>query len=332
MKKELMWAGVIGIIFGLVIGFGVWRVRSTMTPKGKPQASPSPIVETPSQFKITLDKPDNFGVITETPTGVTGITKAGVYVVVSSENGDSITKSQSNGTFDADADLNSGVNFIKATAINQQGASSSQNVLVVYSSLFSSATGSSNTASDTASVDKAVAEKLAEAEKPPKAYIGTVTDIADSTIQIKTTDSQIQQIATNKYSISVVNTTGTSTKTVKVADIAIGDFIVAMGYIDGNEVLDARRILISDEATPSQINVSLFKVQASGKKSLTLSPVAGGESSTVVPDKNSDLISYKDGKSKSISLSDFTVSDLVIVVSDISGSPAITRTIFNLGQ
>lgn len=326
-----MWAAIIGISFGLVIAFGAWRVRSSVSLKADIATTPSP-APAPGQVRIAIDKPGNLDVITESPTSISGITKPLTWIVVSTDKEDYLAQSRDDGTFSLDIDLSPGLNHIKASSLNTQGSVSSEDILAVYSASFKGNPATPNTTSVNESSDSAVAMKFAEAGNPPKAYIGTVTDIVDSTIQIKSTDSQIQQIATTNKEISVVNTKGSSNKTVKLTDIAIGDFIVAMGFPDGNDVLDAQRILVTDSPLKSQITVAIKNVKDVSKKSLTLSSSNGDSEDTFTPDKNTSLQSYVDGKIKSAKMTDFSKSDMVITVSDTTGTPALSRSIFNLGN
>ncbi|MEJ2441571.1 MAG: hypothetical protein P8Y06_01470 [Patescibacteria group bacterium] len=102
-----------------------------------------------------------------------------------------------------------------------------------------------------------VQQKVEEARTIPFSYIGTVTDIAEETIQINKhvfdglteTNGQIQQISINEETTTFVKIAKTTT-TVNFSDVAIGDFIIAMGYKNGNDVLEAQRILIT---TPLEV-------------------------------------------------------------------------------
>lgn len=97
---------------------------------------------------------------------------------------------------------------------------------------------------ESSGIRERVQQKVEEALKKPKAYLGSVTDISENTIQIKSTSGEIRQITTDEENTTVVNTL-TTAKTVTLEDVAIGDFIVAMGYKNGNDVLEASRILVS---------------------------------------------------------------------------------------
>jgi len=331
MRKELIWVGIIGIFFGLVIGFGSWRVKTSLKPKEiiKPTATPLAI----GSPKITLDKPEDGDVITEDVITVSGITKPLTWLIFSGETGDYIIESGDDGTFSQEVDLVSGINQIKVTSFNSEGSEVSQKVLVVYSSLFQldeGASPTSDSATDGADINKKVAEKVARAMNKPKAYIGTVTDISDSTIQIKTTDAQIEQIAVNDEAIPVVNTKGTNNKTQKLTDIAIGDFIVAMGYINGNQVLKAQRILVTDAITDTKLDAEIVKVSKVTKTGLVASTLKDNKDITVTVGKNTDILSYANQKTKTIKLSDINTDDLVIVVIDTSGNTPSVRSIFNV--
>jgi hypothetical protein len=333
MRKELIWAAGIGIFFGLVIAFGAWRINSSLKTKTA-IPTPTPNSQNITTASITLDKPENDDVVTVTPVTVSGITKPLTWLVFSGEKGDYIVQSDETGVFSQDVDLAAGTNQIEVTSLDNQGNQAAQKIIVVYSSSFQLNPGASPTPSSATSesdISKAVAQKVAEASKNPKAYIGTVTDIADSTIQIKTIDSQIQQVDISGNGITVVNIVGTNNKTVKLTDVAIGDFIVAMGYVNGNQVLNAQRILITDPVTEPKISISLSNVTAVSKKSLTVTDVKSGQGSSITPDKNTDLESFANGKETATKITSINKNDLVIYVSDTTGTPAIVRSIFDIG-
>lgn len=269
-------ASIIGIAFGLVIAFGVYRINSSLKPNGKKSQTsttpnPKAII---SEFKIALDKPQNNDVLTVDTVPVTGITKPLIWITISGEDADYILQSDDKGEFKQDVDLVAGINQIKLTAFDTNGSQSLEKVLVVYSSSFEERDSASATQSATinatseSGIRAKVEEKVKELINKPKAYLGTVTDIADSTIQIKTNESQIQQISARDENISVIKA-GTTNKAVKLTDVAIGDFIVAMGYINSNSVLTAQRILITSPVTEPKVIATLGKLSDIDKKIAT---------------------------------------------------------------
>lgn len=318
MRKEVVWAIIAGIVLGLIVAFGVYRINSKMASNKKIDIAASPTPQASTEFKIVLDKPENDDVVTANTVTVSGLTKPVSWVTFSGENADYTVQSDSTGAFSQDVDLIPGVNQIKLTAFNTTGGQSATEVLVVYSSSFqirTLPTGSPDgQASGTSDIRQKVAQDVANTISRPKAYIGTVTDITDSTVQIKNTASQIEQISIKTDATTVINSVGTVAKTVKTTDIAIGDFIVAMGYIDANSVLGAQRILITDAITKPKINVSEAKVASTTKKALTVSLVSDNSQDTVQPDVNTDIKAISDGKFTPAKFASIGAGDTIIYV------------------
>ncbi len=336
MKRELVWVAVIGVFFGLVIAFGVWRINSSL--KGSrpdfPQETPGSQDQI-SEFKIAINSPEEGDVITTSPLSLTGITKALSWMVVSGEEGDYILQSDERGEFYQEVELVPGINQIKIFALDLKGNQNLEKVLVVYSSVFelknTEDSQTENNATDEASVESKVSQKVAQASIRPKAYLGTVTDITNTTIQIKNIESQIEQISVADPDIDVVDIKGKNNKQVNLTDIAIGDFIVAMGYVNGNQVLDSQRILITDPFTENSISVNLARVKGETKTTLTVEDVGKNEESTLTSGKNVYIASYADGKIKSQTLSGIDTDNLTIYVMDTSGTPSLLRSIFDIG-
>jgi len=313
MRKELVWAGAIGITFGLVIAFGVWRINSSLKSKtNKTEATPLPAQN--QEFKIGLNKPENDDVVTQDSVTVSGITKPGVLVSFSGEENDYIVASADNGIFEEEVALIPGVNQIKITAFDPEGLKSTEKVLVVFSSSFKEKSVPTpvpdSSASAESDIRERVAQKVAEAMNKPKAYIGVVTDIADSTIQIKNQKSEIKQIAVIADETAVVNTVKGANKIVKLTDIAIGDFIVAMGYINGNSVLNSQRILIADPVTEPLVSA------------------VSGNGTDITPSRNTLVFVFSEGKVTKSKASTIEDESKVIYVTQEEEEKASIRTVF----
>jgi hypothetical protein len=332
MRKEIAWVVIIGIVLGLVMAFGVYRINSSA---GKNSASPEPSSSPKPgnpELSITLDKPEDNDVVTLSSVTVSGITKSLAWIAVSGEKDDYIIQASDSGIFSQDVNLIPGINQIKLTAFDSAGQENASKVLVVYSSSFVTATiptpNPLESTTGSSEIRLKVAQKVEAALNRPKAFIGTVTDIADSTIQIKTEDSQIEQISTGGDGITITKATGTTGKAVKLTDIAIGDFIVAMGYVNGNSVLNAQRILITDPITEPKINSTISNVTATSKKNITVTGLKDNQATTITPDKNTTIESYSSGKTATLKLGSIKSGDTVIYVTDSSGTTPVIRAIF----
>lgn len=119
------------------------------------------------------------------------------------------------------------------------------------------------------SIREKVQEKIEQVRSNPKAYLGTVTDITEETIQIKGGAEEILQISVDEENTNFVNI-GKKTTTVNFEDVAIGDYIVAMGFENGNGVLEAKRVLITPPIEPVARTILLGKVTEIDGKTLYL--------------------------------------------------------------
>ncbi len=338
MRKEVGYAIIAGVFLGLIVAFGFYRINTRISKNNPVQKSnPTPVPTGLKEFKVVLDKPGQNDVTTQSSITVAGLTKSKAWIAMSGESGDNFIRADKAGVFSQEVDLTPGVNQIKITAFDPSGNQSATGVLIVYSSSFveKSASPISTTGSATGSSDinQKVAQDLAKVANQPKADIGTVTDVTDSTLEIKTKTGDIEQISVSASATSVVNITGTNNKPVKTTDIAIGDFIVAMGYIGENSVLSAQRILISDPVTEPKITISHAKVTSVTKKALNVIGSADGKEDIVQPDAKTRIATYKDGGQSTIKFGSISEDDIITYVekTDTKGVTRV-RSIFVIPQ
>lgn len=140
MRKEVLFAVAAGILFGIVLAFGIWRANSALKPDSPPQSGESQSQATGSQdseeLAIALILPDQYDVITDSPVLVSGVTSADSWVLLSGEEEDYIIKADETGKFEQEVELTPAVNQIIISSFNPQGNSVSQSLTVVYSTEF----------------------------------------------------------------------------------------------------------------------------------------------------------------------------------------------------
>ena len=98
-------------------------------------------------------------------------------------------------------------------------------------------------------VQQRVEERLEQAGKRLKAFIGTVTDRTEDTMQLENDMNEIKLISVGENA-TFAETNGTS-EDIEFDDIGIGDYVISMGTIDENNVLSARRIVVT--SVPEEI-------------------------------------------------------------------------------
>ena len=140
MRKEIFFAILAGSLFGLIIAFGIWKANSSMKSNGSTSETlPSEESSSPTpqpQIGLTLAKPEDADVVTESPITVSGATKPNAWVTISAESKDYVIKADMNGAFQQLVDLIGGANEIVITSFDESGNSNTQNLIVVLSSEF----------------------------------------------------------------------------------------------------------------------------------------------------------------------------------------------------
>ena len=325
MRKEVVFAIIAGLGLGLVIAFGAWRANQVLSPTdtNKAESSPTPKPE----FGITLAAPPPFSVLTDTPTSLTGVTKANTFVVVSGEEDDYLTVADSKGSFEQSIDLIGGTNSLVVAAFDEKGSEVSQKVLLLFSTEFEKyLVDATETQNATDSVRERVQQKVSQALNSPTALLGTVTDISENTLQIKTEEGEIEQLSVSSDT-SVVQT-GTKNKDVKLGDVAIGDYIIAMGFRNGNGVHNTKRILITSPVEATARKVVYGRVVKNNTKDILAQFVRNEEDLKVVPAKNATIQVLSEGKFSTIKFTSLIPDDVFLAIGEDAKDAFSARTIF----
>jgi len=271
MRKELIWAIIAGLALGVIIAFGVARINLTSKKSGgATQANPTP---TPlHQTGLTIAKPNNDDVFTSSSATLSGLSAPNSWVIVSDDAADYLFKTGPDGIFDGEVSLNGGVNLFVITAVGKNLPPGSQALRLVFSSQLKVPEPASTPTSSESTGEAKALQKIKEVLNAPRAYFGTVTDITDTGIQLKSDKGEILQAAVDAKSVVVIKTEPKVT-TVKFTDIAIGDYLAALGTTGGNHVLSTQRILITSPTKPPAIKVYFGQVQSVAKKEITLEEI-----------------------------------------------------------
>ena len=339
MRKEIILAVLTGAILGLVIAFGIWRANLAISNnKDSSKSSNQNLLneEETETSSLSLIRPSELDVLIEVSTVFSGATKPNSNVVISADSEDYILASDSRGAFEQEVQLLAGLNQILVFTFDPGGKISQEKVNVVHSSEFAKIVAESqeteldyeNKESTGSSIRDRVLKEVEARLKSPKAYVGTITDISDTTLQInkfnfgtQTPSTTIQQVAIDDQTTFVK--AGKTTKEIEPAEVAIGDFIIAMGFQnqngtneDENGVLSAKRILVSDPVEITKRTAILGQITEIQKTKVILKEPGGNEYTLNFPKtwKGPDLDELEEG-------------DNLIAIGQEEGSTIKIRTI-----
>lgn len=328
MRKEVIFAILSGSALGLVIAFGVWRAN--MAIKSAVKTSPTPAVNIATnktnEYELTLSTPKNHAIFTTSTVSIKGVTKPNSQIVVVAEDEDFIGVTDAKGEFEVKIDLSGGVNTLKVISMDPNDGSSEQNLTLIYSSEFAKFLSDPAPASEsTAEADVIrtnVQQKLTDAAKNPLAYLGIVTDITDTTIQIKNDAGEIQQVSLTSDTEYVK--LGDTNKKVELKDLAIGDYLASLGFKNSNSVLEGKRILITSRSKDIKFVPVLGAIKEvdTKKKEITLHD-----------NKDKDWIAQFGKKWEGPNLTEVEAEQKIIVVGTLSDSTiSATRTLHLIAE
>lgn len=170
-----------------------------------------------------------------------------------------------------------------------------------------------------------VKQKVELTRKNPKAYLGTITDKTEATLEIKTENGEIQQISIDEQT-SYVKLEKAVIR-VKFTDLAIGDYAIAMGFKDPDGVLSAKRILLTTAPQPINRQVLKGTVTSIKKSEMTFQDTLKNREYQVKPGKTIFVTLSDDGKISKLKYSDINQGDNAIIIGFIEEGALEARRI-----
>lgn len=284
MRKEVALAITAGILLGVVFAFGSWKVAQGIKKRDLSEIINQ--IQQPTKKEVinqlTIDSPSNYSVLNNNTVVVSGITRPNSYVLASSANEDYLAKSDEAGEFKIDVNLKKGLNEIIIEK---------KKLRLTY---FSDATD----------------ENL-------NSYVGLITDITDQTIQIRSESGEIQLISTDEATKSL---NGKSNfQSIPLTDIGIGDYVVAIGTINGNKVLNSQFLFTSDEPKTIEPTIYYSTFVKGTTRNITIKTDGDEEKVIVLPRtwKGPEIKTLKENES-------------IIVATTISGETETLRSLFTV--
>lgn len=159
-------------------------------------------------------------------------------------------------------------------------------------------------------VRERVRQKIENLVKKPRAVVGTLSEVTDSTLQVTNRAGRQDMVATTKDT-RYVRAAANKRSDVKFEDLVIGDFIVAMGYKNGNNILEARRVIAYGKSPIAQRRAVYGIVRENTKGALTVEHPKTKEVWTITADKKTVVTKKTDGKMQEVDIKDVQVGNRV---------------------
>lgn len=287
MRKEIIVAIILGSIIGLTLAFGIWRANSALSGKVTEikNAISNPSKDdknNPQSSNLSILSPLNEEVFLDSSITFKGITKADSYVLIQTKQENTINYTAS-GNFEMEIGLETGINKVQVNAYNAEGPLGEMEFTLFYVPNFSK--DEEVTASDEAELDpirQKVQEKISNANNKLVAQFGLITDKTENGLQIKTKQDEIKQVIVNTEDVQIQNLLKTNQKT-SFSDVAIGDYVAAIGKAENQSSLEGYFIYITENSTEDGLEAVSGEVTETLKKEIVIKNSVNAENTTVRP-------------------------------------------------
>lgn len=156
MKKEMAIAVLIGFLLGLIITYGIYRLRishvkkmPTPTPTNQPNTS-----STEDESILAIHNPENGTVQKEKSTTVTGAALPNSYIVLFVNDTDYLRKTDQQGNFTFEVPLQTGSNVLSLQLLQDDGKTVTKERTIIVTTVYDTGTptdmGSDTTATKSA--------------------------------------------------------------------------------------------------------------------------------------------------------------------------------------
>lgn len=162
-------------------------------------------------------------------------------------------------------------------------------------------------------VRERVKAKIDNLTQKPMALVGTLEQIADSTLEIKNAGGKVLLASTSKDTLYYRVTDGKK-KEIKFDELVIGEFIVTMGYRNGKDILDAKRVVVYDKKPTSNKESAYGVVTSISKGVVTIKHPKTGDVWTIKTNKKTVITGKVEGKMQEINIEDVKEGDRIVAV------------------
>lgn len=312
MRKELLLAIFLGGTIGVTVAFGIWRfttsINKTSDNNSGLQPSSGEQVEQITQGNeqqtstegLTIVRPRANAVTSEGTIQIAGITRPNSYVLIAAED-DHVSKVDS-GTFEVEVEIAGGINSIPVYVLTQGQQMIKTTVLVTYS------------------------DEIENADAA-QSIMGAITDITESSLQIRNSSGEISQVALSD-STTYASTVQT-TEDISFDDLAIGDFVAAIGQMDDMDVLNANRVIVSGPLEESEDVVVFGTVQTLTNRDFLVKDEQSGEERSIDATDRPVVTALNDeGEIATARLTSVAEEgDWIIIIGDMEDDELVARRI-----
>lgn len=311
MRKEQLIAIFLGSLIGVSAAFGLWRVSRGSSRVGSDitqttQNAPTDEAGNPSVSNgFNIVSPNNNAVVGGDIVNIQGFANPNSLVVVLADE-TAVTPVTASGEFTAEAALTAGVNKVLVMSIPRGGTPEKQELTLV----------------STTKID------LSDPQKTATAIFGAVTDITADTLQIRTENGQIQ-LASMSTETTFASTLDNA-REIEFSDLAIGDSVAALGFVNDEKIMEAGRVLVIKEPEVSAQEVIVGTVQTLSSRDFVVKTSVEGKEVSIDATGKVSVSRLADGELTTVRLSTAEEGTEIIIIGSYEADELVAESIILL--
>lgn len=138
MRKEIIFALIIGLTIGLIVTYGVYTANKAISQRQKGVTANSTLLPNPTAsaeplMSLSISNPQDGIVTSEATTKIEGVTLPEAVVTILTEDNQYIVEADENGVFQQEVDLVKGANTLEISATDLNTITQQKTIQIVYS-------------------------------------------------------------------------------------------------------------------------------------------------------------------------------------------------------
>lgn len=305
LRKEQLIAIVLGSIIGVAVAFSLWKFSTPKSSDDQTQSSNSTtnVVQNNTHGatnEFAIVSPNNFAVIREEHATISGLANAGAVIVAYSDD-IALTKTSSSGEFTLELPLSSGINKVSLMAFEKTKTPQKQTLTLIHSTALPG-----------------------EASTLFTSELGTITDVTEDTLQLRSENGEIKQLAISDETsfVKIID----DPEDIEFSDVAIGDYVAALGQVNGN-AMDVVRILVTTEPEDAPPAIAVGTIDTLSASEFFVKSHESGELVSIDATKGATTYSAKEDEVTTTRLSTSKEGDEIVIIGEIEEDELVADTI-----
>jgi len=304
MRKEQIIAIFLGSLIGVGTAFFLWRLNKAGGPQDLPPEENIPVATTrANSVGFNIVAPQQNAVVNKESVEISGFSTPNTLITVISSS-IALASSNSSGEFLVEVTLLEGINKLTILSFEKGQAPLETELTLFY----------------TTELD------LSDPQKNAKAVSGSITDIAEDTLQVRTSSGQIEQASLSDKTTFASNLNKATQ--IKFADLAIGDFVLVLGFANEN-VLATEHVLVTSEPESIKKIAKAGTIKTLSNKEFLVSLPSGEEVSVDAIGGVSTFALNEEGLADS-KLSNAKENQEIVIIGEMAGQELVAERIILL--